>query len=96
MCFNLGETIDNFNNEHRDFLKEYFISKNKQKLPFSFKYLTYKEGIDILTESRPYDLALDLLNEGYRVYCLDDTIKERLDERIIFNTPDEEVYSIDI
>ena len=96
VCFNLGETIDNFNNEHRDFLKEYFISKNKQKLPFSFKYLTYKEGIDILTESRPYDLALDLLNEGYRVYCLDDTIKERLDERIIFNTPDEEVYSIDI
>ncbi len=96
VCFNLGETIDNFNNEHRDFLKEYFISKNKQKLPFCFKYLTYKEGIDILTESRPYDLALDLLNEGYRVYCLDDTIKERLDERIIFNTPDEEVYSIDI
>ena len=96
VCFNLGETIDNFNNEHRDFLKEYVISKNKKKLPFSFKYLTYKEGIDILTESRPYELALDLLNEGYRVYCSDDTIKERLDERIIFNTPDEEVYSIDI
>ena len=58
--------------------------------------MTYKKGIDILTESRPYDLALELLDEGYNVYCLDDTIKERLDKRIIFNTPDEEVYSIDI
>ena len=96
VCFNLGETIDNFNNEHKVFLKEYFISKNKKKLPYCFNYLTYKKGIDILTESRPYDLALELLDEGYNVYCLDDTIKERLDKRIIFNTPDEEVYSIDI
>ena len=96
VCFNLGETIDNFNNEHRDFLKEYFISKNKKKLPFSFKYLTYKKGTDIFTESRPYELALDLLNEGYSVYCLDDNIKEKLDKRIIFDAPDEEVYSIDI
>ena len=41
-------------------------------------------------------LVPKLLDEGYNVYCLDDTIKERLDKRIIFNTPDEEVYSIDI
>lgn len=91
---NIGSTTDQFNESHSIFLKNYFISKNKSKLPFCFEYLTYKKGIDITTESRPYDLALSLLDHGYKVYCLDDTIKDRLDKRIIFSEPTEEVYRI--
>ncbi len=82
---NIGTTTDNFNDAHAEFLKKYFINKNKDKLPFCFKYITYKRDTDIFTESQQYRLCLDLLNEGYTVYCLDDTLKEQCDERIIFN-----------
>ena len=92
----IGETTDNFNDEHREFLRDYYLNKNKEELPFCFKYLTYKAGIDILIESRPYDLALDLLNEGYKVYCLDDTCKDIIDDRIIFATPTEDVCWVDL
>jgi UDP-glucose 6-dehydrogenase len=81
----IGETTDNFNNEHSEFLRDYYLNKNPDELPYCFKYLTYKPGIDILTESRPYDLALALLEEGYKVYCIDDTVKGQVDERIIFD-----------
>tara|TARA_B100001250_G_scaffold124403_1_gene105742 strand:- start:572 stop:1693 length:1122 start_codon:yes stop_codon:yes gene_type:complete len=92
----IGETTDNFNNEHTEFLRDYYSNKNKGELPFCFKYLTYKPGIDILTESRPYDLALALLEEGYKVYCLDDTMKDQCDDRIIFKSPTENVCWIDL
>ena len=92
----IGETTDNFNNEHSDFLRDYFISRNRSELPFCFKYLTYKPGIDILTESRPYDLALALLEEGYKVYCLDLKMQNKVDSRIIIGDPKEEVYLIDL
>ena len=92
----IGETTDNFNNEHADFLRDYFINRNRSELPFCFKYLTYKPGIDILTESRPYDLALALLEEGYKVYCLDLNIQDQVDSRIIFEKPKEEVHLIDL
>ena len=92
----IGETTDNFNNEHSGFLRDYFINRNRSELPFCFKYLTYKPGIDILTESRPYDLALALLEEGYKVYCLDLNVKDQADSRIIFEKPKEEVHLIDL
>ena len=92
----IGETTANFNKEHSDFLRDYFISRNRSELPFCFKYLTYKPGIDILTESRPYDLALALLEEGYKVYCLDLNVKDIADSRIIFEKPKEEVHLIDL
>jgi nucleotide sugar dehydrogenase len=66
--YNLGKTTDDFNNEHAKFLKNYFIGKNKEKLPFYFDYISYKKGTDIFTESQQYRLCLDLLDEGYEVY----------------------------
>ena len=81
----LGATTDKFNDEHTEFLKEYFINKNKDNHAYVFHYLTYKDGVDILTESRPYDLALSLLDAGYEVYCLDSTAKDRIDSRIKFS-----------
>jgi len=92
----IGETTDNFNNEHSNFLRDYYVNKNLEELPFCFKYLTYKAGIDILVESRPYDLALALLEEGYKVYCLDDTVRDQVDDRIIFETPNEKTCMVDL
>ena len=93
---NIGYTTDAFNEEHAQFMKEFFIRKNENKLPFAFKYLTYKPGIDILTESQQYRLCLDLLDEGYKVYCMDDAIIHLCDDRIIFEDPKEEVYWINL
>ena len=94
---NIGTTTDNFNESHADFMKEYFLYNNHSKLPFCFKYLTYKRDTDIITESQQYRLCLDLLNEGCKVYCVDDTLKEQLDNRIKFVTaPLEDVYWIDL
>ena len=93
---NIGFTVDEFNEEHAEFIKEYFMHKNKKHLPFAFKYLTYKPGIDILTESQQYRLCVDLLNEGYHVYCMDDAIIHLCDDRIIFEEPTEEVYWINL
>ncbi|MED5270012.1 MAG: nucleotide sugar dehydrogenase, partial [Pseudomonadota bacterium] len=45
--YNLGETTDNFNDKHSDFLKENFIYKNIDNLPFYFDYVSYKKGTDI-------------------------------------------------
>ena len=81
----IGEVTDNFNDEHTEFLRDYYLNKNKEEVPFCFKHLTYKPGIDIFVESRPHDLAVSLLDEGYKVYCMDDTCKEQWDERIEFN-----------
>ena len=93
---NIGFTTDAFNEEHAKFMKEFFIRKNKDHLPFAFNYLTYKPGIDILTESQQYRLCLDLLDEGYAVYCMDDAIIHLCDDRIIFEDPKEKVYWINL
>ena len=94
---NIGTTTDNFNEAHAGFIKEYVLYQNHDKKPFCFRYLTYKPETDILTESQQYRLCLDLLNEGCKVYCVDDTLKEQLDDRIIFTAaPLEDVYWIDL
>ena len=104
--FNLGKTTDDFNNEHANFLKNYFIKKNDKKLPFAFHYISYKEGTDILTESQQYRLCLDLLDAGYKIYILDnqailDQVREYLEtqygDRVVVNgIPNEEVFWIDL
>ena len=81
----LGATTDKFNDEHTKFLYEYYVNKNERHLPYVFHYLTYKQGVDILTESRPHDLATSLLDSGYDVYCLDSTVKDKVDSRIKFS-----------
>ena len=91
---NIGFTTDAFNKDHATFLKKYFINKNEKKLPFLFTYLTYKPKTDILTESQQYQLCIDLLNEGYSVYCSDLSLRGLCDQRIIFEEPTQEVFEI--
>ena len=93
---NFGSTTDNFNQGHLIFLKHYFINQNKDRLPFCFHSIAYKPGTDIITESQQYQLCLEFLDLGYKVYVLDDLLKGKCDDRIIFEEPKEFVYRIDI
>ena len=93
---NIGTTTDNFNDAHAAFLKEWAIKKNVRGLPFLFDYVSYKPDTDILEESQQYRLCLDLLDAGYKVYCLDDKLKNKCDNRIIFETPSEDTCPIDL
>jgi len=103
LTYNLGETTDNFNYEHAKFLKNYFIKKNKDCIPFYFSYISYKRGTDILTESQQYILCQDLLDAGYVVYVDDiDSIIQQAREyltkcygdRIKFGKPTKGVKTI--
>ena len=93
---NIGSTTDNFNQGHLIFLKHYYINQNKGRLPFCFHSIAYKPGTDILTESQQYQLCLEFLDLGYKVYVLDDLLKGKCDDRIVFEVPKEFVYRIDI
>ena len=101
--YNLGETTDNFNDKHSDFLKENFIYKNIDSLPFYFDYVSYKQGTDILTESQQYKLCIDLLDDGYTVYINDNDaimdmitkdLSEKYPDNVKFGEPEEEVFPI--
>ena len=93
---NIGTTTDNFNDAHAAFLKEWAIKKNIKDLPFLFDYVSYKPDTDILEESQQYRLCLDLLDAGYKVYCLDDKFKDKCDNRIVFEIPSEDTCFIDL
>ena len=101
--YNLGQTTDNFNDKHSDFLKENFIYKNIDSLPFYFEYVSYKQGTDILTESQQYKLCIDLLDDGYTVYINDNDaimdmitkdLSEKYPDTVKFGEPEEEVFTI--
>jgi len=101
--YNLGQTTDNFNDKHSDFLKENFIYKNIENLPFYFDYVSYKKGTDILTESQQYKLCIDLLDDGYTVYINDNDaimdmitkdLSEKYPDTVKFGEPEEEVFTI--
>ena len=101
--YNLGQTTDNFNDKHSDFLKENFIYKNIENLPFYFEYVSYKQGTDILTESQQYKLCIDLLDDGYTVYINDNDaimdmitkdLSQKYPDTVKFGEPEEEVFTI--
>jgi len=79
---NLPLTVDEFNKEHAEFIKNFFIKQNLDKtIPFVMNYVTYKRGTDILEESQQFKLCLDLLEEGYYVNVIeiDPVIKQLSD-----------------
>ena len=101
--YDLGSTTDNFNNEHATFLKDYFVYRNPENLPFYFDHVSYKKGTDILTESQQYRLCIDLLDDGYTVYINDndaimdmisDDLFDKYPDTIKFGEPDDDVYPI--
>lgn len=101
--YNLGETTDNFNWEHSKFLRNYFIDKNKDNLPYYFSYISYKKGTDILTESQQYILCQDLLDAGYVVYIDDidsiigqvkDLLTKQYGDKVQFGLPPKDVKTL--
>lgn len=65
--FNLGQLVDNFNNDHSNFLLNYWINANPNNLQFYMKSITYKPNTDIIQESQQLRLCKDLLTRGYTV-----------------------------
>lgn len=103
--YNLGDTTDNFNKEHSKFLRDFFIKQNKKNLPFSFDYITYKKGTDIMTESSQFKLATDLLDAGCTVYIddredvikgVEDYLVAMYDDRVRFGPVTEEVFAVEL
>jgi len=94
--FNIGQTTDDFNDEHAKFLFTYFTKKNKNNLPFVFPSVAYKKGTDIIEESQQYRLCLDLLNAGHKVHVLDDSLKDICDDRILYSKPTGYFFNIDL
>lgn len=89
MKLNLPLTVDVFNKEHADIVKNYFMKQNPDKnIPFVMNYITYKKGTDILEESQQFKLCLDLLEEGYYVNVIeiDSVIKQLSDLNERFNS----------
>jgi nucleotide sugar dehydrogenase len=82
MELNLPLNVDNFNKEHANFIKNYYIQKNPDKtLPFVMDYITYKKGTDIIEESQQFQLCVDLLNEGYTLHVIEiDVIVNKLQQ----------------
>jgi nucleotide sugar dehydrogenase len=69
---NLPYEVDNFNNYHTDFLYENLIDQSSDKnIPFIFDSVSYKKGVDIITESQQLKLAIKLLENGYKVIIID-------------------------
>ena len=72
MELNLPLTVDNFNKEHANFIKNYYVQRNPDKsVPFVMDYITYKKGTDILEESQQFQLCVDLLTEGYTLHVIE-------------------------
>ena len=72
MDYNLGWCTDGINNEHAEFLSDYWLGMNHSKCPFYFDYISYKYGTDIIEESQQLRLCTDLLEKGAKVYIRND------------------------
>ena len=69
---NLPYEVDKFNYNHNDFLYNQLITENPDtNIPFIFNTVSYKKGIDIITESQQLKLAETLLSNGHNVIIID-------------------------
>lgn len=90
---NLPKTIDEFNKQHSEFLKNFFIKQNPDKtVPFVVNQVTHNQGSEILEESQQLKLCLNLLDEGYYVNLIESDkviqqllgLSEQYDNRLKF------------
>lgn len=68
MDYDYAEINDRFNQNHIEFLTNYFLQKNQNKDPFYFPYISYKPGVKIFEESHQLAVCEKLLAHGARVY----------------------------
>ena len=65
--YSIGTLVDEFNHYHADFLSDFLISKNKDKLPYYFDHVSYKKGVNIMEESHQLAVCKKLLHSGFDV-----------------------------
>lgn len=89
-------SIDDFNKSQLKFIKEQYIQENPNgELPFVFNYITYKKDVNVLEESQPFQLCVDLLDDGYSVNVIErpeviselNHLSEKYDGRLKFYKP---------
>lgn len=69
---NLLTSINDFNKSQLIFIKDYYIQQNPTgEQPFVFNYITYKNNVNILEESQPFQLCVSLLDSGYNVNVIE-------------------------
>lgn len=92
----LISSINTFNQTHISFIKEHYVQKNPNKeIPFVMSHITYKKGTNIVEESQPFQLCVELLNEGYSVNVIEisevstklNSLSESYDGRLKFYKP---------
>lgn len=66
--FAMGDTVDQFNQQHTLFLADFFAKKNVENLPFYFKNISYKPNVMDIEQSQLYLLCCKLLEKGHMVY----------------------------
>lgn len=68
MDFPLGRVVDEFNQQHINFISRYLIKENVNRLPFYFDHVSYKPGVAMFDESQQLQVCHDLLSLGHQVY----------------------------
>jgi nucleotide sugar dehydrogenase len=71
MDYPLGELVDQFNQDHVQWITEYLITKNAENLPFYFEYVSYKKGVAQFEESHQLQVCKNLLANGKTVFVED-------------------------
>lgn len=84
--FPLGSIVDQFNQDHTEFVLQQILEDNQEQHPFYIRYISYKPNTDIFDESQQLKLCLRLLDLGHRVYIepsdlIPNAIKEHLHNR---------------
>jgi UDPglucose 6-dehydrogenase len=65
-------SVKESNENHSKFLKEYYLSQNPNKdIPFIIEEIGFKKDTDNLVNSQPWNLCIELLNEGYHIGVID-------------------------
>lgn len=81
--FPLGSIVDQFNQDHTEFMLQDIVDRNRENLPFYMDHISYKAGTDIFDESQQLILCMRLLDLGHKVYVepsdlIPETLKEHL------------------
>lgn len=83
--FNIPNVIDEFNDNHLQFLVNKIIKENPNKnFPLVFDSITYKKGINITTDSQQLSLLESLLGEGYTCFIYEtDLVRNSLEKDLV-------------
>lgn len=84
--YEIGNVVDELNNQHLKFLHEFYSKQNKDNLPYYFSYISYKHGTDLDEPAQQHDLAKLFLQDGIKVYVLE---SEYLNKKVAQKLKDE-------